>query len=176
MKFNLSIIAAGIIALASCSTGQKMISYIDKIDSLSLALENETRMYENIDSNLIISYISKMDFQMDTLDSLTNISENQKIVAYTYLRKSMKMYLVENPQILEEIEFTKKQLTDLKYDAENKLIGEKEQQLYFEKENESVKALLEKMKMYHQKINSQIRNYELLNPTIDYLIDSLKLN
>lgn len=176
MKTILPIVITGFIFLASCSTGHKMSSYIAKIDSLAVVLEKDAAIYNSIDTTLVITNFANMNIQLETLDSLTDISTFPDAIAYTYLRQSYKLFLMENPLIIKEIGLAKDQLIDLKYDAENKLISNTELQIYIEQESKALTALQNRMELFQKRINSQLKNYELLNPKIEFLLDSLSQN
>jgi len=177
MKIGLSIIITGVLILASCSQGQKRAEYLVKIDSLSGVLKNDLSEYnKSIDSELISFYLKNMDSQLIVLDSLDSLSIIPENFDYSELRQSFNLFLEENPQISEEASICQSQLTNLRFDAENKLINNDQLHTYFEQESNAVSSLQNKMELFQKRIKSQTKNYELLNSKIKYWLDSLSQN
>ena len=176
MKIGWSMILACILFLNSCSSGRIIKEYTAKIDSLTFALESNSFEYFKIDTIQIIAKLHEMEQQTELLDSLNVNHSLPTLLEYNNMQQSFNFFLRENAEILDEVEFSKKQLFDLKFDVENKLIENNEAKLYFELELDAVADLQRKMDLYSQKIQMQFHNLELINPKIDNLIDSLSNN
>lgn len=176
MKISLTILVAGILVFASCSPGKERIAYIAKIDSLLVVLANDDSTFQSIDTTLISYKIKNIDSQLAVFDSIDSVSIISEKVAFIELRNSFELFLEESPQIIEEVITCKTQLENLKYDAENKLVDNEKLTQYFNQESNALTDLQNEMALYQKRINLQLNNYGLLNPRIEYLLDSLSKN
>jgi hypothetical protein len=176
MKICLTILVAAVIGLASCTPGKERIAYIAKIDSLSAVLAKDNKAFQSIDTALIFSKIKKIDKQLAVFDSIDSVSLISEKGNYSELRNSFNLFLEENPQIIEEAQTCKNQLDNLKFDAENNLVNVEKLKQYYNQESNALTLLQDKMGLFQKKINLQLNNYELLNPKIEYLLDSLTKN
>ncbi|HEY9113126.1 MAG TPA: hypothetical protein VIN10_00410 [Bacteroidales bacterium] len=176
IQTKLSILVAGIMVLSSCSQEKKRPDYLTKIDSLTTVLANDASAFQTIDTTLISSKIKNIESQLANLDLIDSSLRIPERINYSEISKSFKLFLEENNQIIEEINFSKKQLSNLRIDTENELLNSDDLKLYFEQECEAVAILQHKMELYQKKINSQLDNYEVFNSKIGYLLDSLSKN
>jgi hypothetical protein len=176
MKNSLTILVAAVLVFASCSPGKERLAYINKIDSLSAVLAIDAKAFQSIDTALIFSKIKKIDKQLSIFDSIDSVSLIPEKSNYSELRNSFNLFLKESPQIIEEAQTCKNQLDNLKFDAENNLVNVEKLKQYYNQESNALTLLQDKMGLFQKKINLQLNNYELLNPKIEYLLDSLTKN
>lgn len=175
MKTGKLLIVTCMIIYSSCSSGKKIKEYVVKIDSLSLAFESKAKVYQSIDTILLLANLREMERQFDKLDTVA-INSLSALNAYSKVRQSYNLFLVENRVVLNEIEFSKKQVQDLKFDIQNNLVSNSEAQKYISQEMTAINDLSQKMGLYHKEIKQQMHNFELNYPIIEHLIDSLAKN
>jgi hypothetical protein len=173
MKISLTILVAGILVFASCSPDKERLAYINKIDSLLVVLANDDSTFQSIDTTLISFKIKNMESQLAVFNLIDSLSQIPEHANYSELRHSLRLFLKESPQIVEEAKTCKSQLDNLKFDAENNLVNDEKLKQYFWQESKALSDLQNKMDLFNKKINLQSKNYDLLNPKIELLLDSL---
>ncbi len=163
--------------LTSCVNTQFYADYLKKVDSLNASLEASASSFEQIDTTKIISQNIRVKKNLDSLNKLQVQIVQTTINEYSYIKKSYKTILREYPLALKELQYSREQLTALKHDIENRHLEEEMIKTYFSQEEDAISLLKEKMKMMGEVAKKQMDRFDLLNPEVEMVIDSLsKLN
>ena len=92
---------------------------------------------------------------------------------YSYIKKSYKTILREYPLAMEELQYCRNQLTDLKHDIEHGHLDEQMIKTYFSHEEDAISLLKYKMEKLSEMAEKQTERFGQLNPQIELMIDSL---
>ena len=159
--------------LFSCNNKPDVKTYLSKIDSLSLSLEESASAYKDIDTAEIRQYYVEIETQINELKDYNNIINTSPVISYNKTKNNFNDFLKTYPVLMHELKYTKAQLSDLKHDIENRNLNQDNLSLYMDQERQSVYVLKLKMDHYSQQLKLGMINYNRLNPEIKTLTDSL---
>jgi hypothetical protein len=166
-----------LVATLSCVNYKFYEAYAEKVDSLQATLEASATSFEQIDTTTIAFQNSQIKQNLDSLSSLGEEIVSATVNDYYYIEKSYKTFLREYPLAMEELQFCRQQLTNLKHDIEHRYLDEELIKSYFSHEEEAVGLLKQKMEILGKTANRQMETFDRVNPRIDLMIDSLsKIN
>jgi DNA repair ATPase RecN len=141
-----------------------IISEIDRFDKQVNEIKT-TNIYDEVKNNL--AFFAK---------NMKQLPENPKHLKcfnnYSDLRRDCKNYF-KNNNLKKDLEYSKKQLTNLERDITNNAITNKQFLKYFTSEYEANHQLLMKYKNHIKAQNKIIKNFNNYNPVIKEMIDSL---
>lgn len=167
------------IAATSCKpsvTEQRL----QKIDSLIVVIDSCAGALEKIEYNKVVEYHNNAESQLDFIAKhyLDTMSAELSIFLSDYRadRKSLGRLKKSYDDQLNEIEYSKKQLNDLRSVVEQKKLTDEEYAEFYGMENESVfmaKKMVENMKYWYATSKD---HYEKANPRVTAIVDSLKAN
>jgi hypothetical protein len=162
-----------LLTTVSCVNSKFYETYSEKVDSLNATLEASASSFEQIDTASISDQNRRIKQDLDSLGSLDGMLVSATINDYSYIKKSYKTFLREYPLALEELQYCRKQLADLKHDIEHRHLEEDDIKSYFSHEEEAVGLLKQKMEILGKSANRGIERFDRLHPEITLLIDSL---
>lgn len=173
MKTLLFVICAFSLFFYSCDHSKDTKQYLSRIDSLSLALEKSASDFETIDTASIHKKYQLIDEQLEMLYASYNNYDQASVSNYNNIRKTFSDVADAYPDIINELAYTRSQLSDLKYDIENGLLSQEKTQMYFSQEKRSVRVLKLKMDFYRKQLKSGFNQIEHIYPEMKNRIDSL---
>lgn len=159
--------------LFSCSYEPNTKIHLSKIDSLSISLEESAATYTKIDTAYIRQYYLKIEDQLNEVIGYDNIINTKAVISFNTIKNTLGGFLNLYPVLMTELNYSRIQLANLKYDVENKQIKQDVFNLYFDQEKQSVRVLKLKMDHNSRMIDISIQNYNALEPEIESLTDSL---
>lgn len=177
MKYVVFMSVSLMLALSSCNN-QVEKERLSKIDSLGTHLNHVREVVTAVDSALIVRRLDEMnhtgewllDNLTDTLDRQTGLVVGDYLRCQKFYRKSMDRYkLVRN-----ELEYSEKQLQNLRTDVKNSFYSEEEFKGYFETEATSVERLVnatDELEGTYEAVNQQ---YQKFKPSVTEILDSIK--
>jgi len=173
MRIVLFVICTFTLSFYSCDRTGNSKQYLDRIDSLSLSLEKSAVGFETIDTASIHEKYHLIDSQLELLFTLNNNNDQADVNKYNNIRKTFFNVVNNYPAIIDELEYTRSQLSDLKYDIEHHNLDQENEEMYFSQEKQSVKVLKLKMDFYQEQLNSELIHFENIYPEIKKKLDSL---
>ena len=160
--------------LVSCTNTQFYTDYAVRVDSLGASLEASASSFEQIDTSLISDIANTVGAGLDTLKAYRFDSVSASMLNdYSYIRSACKTILREYPLAMKELQYSRDQLFNLKHDIEHRHLEEEMIDKYFADEMEAVSRLKEKMRMLVESTRLQAEEFALLNPHIEFMIDSI---
>ena len=139
-----------------------------------MSLEAGASSYEQIDTLKIKEQFKTINDNLDLFKADSNIAKIKSITIYNHVRKAYKTFLREKGSVSKELNYTRLQLDDLSSDVENKSLDEQELSQFFEQEEKAVVVIKETMDYYQQRMTTQMKIFDELNPAIEQLADSIK--
>ncbi|MEI6821381.1 MAG: hypothetical protein WCL51_05570 [Bacteroidota bacterium] len=186
MKKILSIVfiisVIGLLLTTSCKHKDNTQYKLAQIDSLTLILDKTELMLTELNDDSIKAMMNDTHLMHDVLLSVSKtklktleISDNNQLDS---IDKQFKEYIEIHTKNLEEFKYSRKQLTDLKYDLEQHNVNEKKFDEYYQTENTSVNNLFNIVSSSLDKVKQNIEKYKLMNPTIKKLMfeNKFKIN
>ena len=171
-SLQIFLLALLIISITSCQTKTNKLQ-VSRVDSISYRMEETAKVYFEIDTVKIDSFYSIVLFNLNKLSEIENQENQELLMDYGTLKKGFKEFIKRKPYTLEELEFCRKQINDLREDAENGLLSDEDFELYLKHEANASQSLRVQMSYYQARIASQVKKFEQLNPQIDSLINNL---
>lgn len=162
-----------LLVFGSCSNRQFYETYSTKIDSLDNTLEASASSYENIDTSLIASQHKVIRQNLDTLVLFPEASLDTIVVQYRYLQKKYKTFLRDHPLTIQELNYCRRQLIDLKHDFDKRNFEPETAKIYYKSEEEAVDFIKKRMDAYKALMRESMEKFNLLQPEIVVLLDSL---
>jgi len=175
MRLFLLLIITIALSLFSCQNKPDTKTYLSRIDSLEIFLEESASVYESIDTAMIRNQLAVIEEQIELLKPFDNINIAKPVISYKIIKNAYEDFLKANPAVKIELSYTRLQLTDLRYDIENNQLGEEIASMYFDQEQQSVRVIKLKMDYYSSLVKSNSANYLALNTELNKLTDSLEL-
>ena len=172
--FPLLIITIALL-LFSCQNKPDTKTYLSRIDSLEIFLEESASVYESIDTAMIRNQLAVIEEQIEQLKTFDNIDIVKPVTSYRIIKSAYGDFLKASPAVKIELSYTRSQLTDLRYDVENNQLSEEIATMYFDQEQQSVRVIKLKMDYYSNLVKSNSANYLALNTELNKLTDSLEL-
>jgi hypothetical protein len=170
-------IALLLLFLISCS-GKKIEKQVVKIDSLEKIMTSLAQELKEINKDTIENRYQTYKRTNDTLakhiKELRNDESWKYICAYQNVNEPFESMTLKYYQYQSEIDSSIKQLTDLKHDIKAKLLSDKEFDVYFTNESNSVKSLFEKVGEEIEITVRQMKNYDTVHPYLVKLINNHK--
>ena len=106
-----------ILFIYSCQNKPDVKYYSSKIDSLETSLEESAIAYEMID-------VSNIEKELAIISEIIdNIHDEKAVVFYELAKNEFENYLKTRKSILKELNYTRSQIADLKYDIEKGLLN-----------------------------------------------------
>lgn len=178
-NFLIGLIAISAMWATSCKpsiTEQRL----QKIDSLIVIVDSCELALKKIEYNKVVEYHNNAEAQLDFISKhyLDTIPAELGMFLSDYRadRKSLGRLKKSYDDQLNEINYSKEQLTDLRGVVEQKKLTDEEYTEFFSMENESVfmlKKMVENMKYWYA---TSKEHYEKANPRVESIVDSLKAN
>ncbi len=168
------LLAFVILSFASCQTNEDKLKVL-RVEGISYKMEETAKVYFEIDTLKIDSLYSVILFNLDRLGKLGYQDDHKLIMDYATLKKGFKEFIKRRPYTIEELEFCRNQIEDLREDAENGLLSDEDFELYLKHESNASQSLRVQMSYYESRIAAQVKKFENLNPQINSLIDSLNI-
>lgn len=163
-----------LLALSSCQTQADKYN-VSRVDSISFKMEEMAKAYLEIDINDVSKSYKTILLNIDTYNNIKKPIDNKLIFEYGTLKKGFKEFIKSNDATLAELKDCRNQIATLKEDAGNGLLSDDDFKLYLKHEANASQNLRVRMSYYHNRINSQIKKFETLNPHFEQLLDSLAL-
>ena len=163
------LLAVLMISLASCQTKTNNLQ-VSRVDSISFRMEETAKVYFEIDTIKIDSFYSIVLFNLNRLGKMETQGNTELLMNYGTLKKGFKEFIKRRPYTLEELEFCRKQINDLREDAENGLLSDEDFELFLKHEANASQSLRVQMSYYQARISAQAKKFEQLNPRIDSLM------
>ncbi len=163
------------LSLFSCQNKPDTKTYLSRIDSLEISLEESASVYESIDTAMIRNQLAVIEEQIEQLKPFDNIDIAKPVISYKIIKNAYEDFLKASPAVKIELSYTRSQLIDLRYDIENNQLGEEIASMYFDQEQQSVRVIKLKMNYYSNLVKSNSANYLALNTELNKLTDSLEL-
>lgn len=173
--FNISLLFASFIVLFSLSSCQTQADKynISQVDSVSLRMEEMAKAYLEIDIDEVNTSYKTILLNIDTYNNIKKPIDNKLIFEYGTLKKGFKEFIKSNDATLAELKDCRNQIKTLKEDAGNGLLSDDDFKLYLKHEANASQNLRVRLSYYHNRINSQIDKFEILNPQFEQFLDSL---
>lgn len=161
-----------IIMISSCGPNipkEKMA----QIDELKVILDSAEQRITAIDStetfDIIQSYQERLEFYQNTLKDTLPREEASFVDSFFRLRKMLTKFTASYTPIRSELKISKKQLEDLRFDAENGLLEEKHFDEYIELERENVNKVAYATHDIMGTMEKWIPTYQKKLPRVDSL-------
>ena len=136
-------------------------------------MEETAKVYYEIDTLKIDSFYTIVLFNLNRLGKMKIQESNELLLNYGTLKKGFKEFIKRRPYTLEELEFCRKQINDLREDAENGLLTDEDFELFLKHEANASQSLRVQMSYYQARIAAQVKKFEQLTPRIDSLVNTL---
>ncbi len=162
--------------LSGCVKVEFYRNYSLKVDSLSHVVEEMAGTYGSLDSSGIVNAYDSLERYLDSLSRFPDTTLDSLANSYRYLEKGYKTFWRDHPLILSELQYTRDQLHDLKYDIEHYQLDKGLIKGYYAEEAGSVKKLKDRIDLNMMDIQIQLQQYREITPQIIYLLDSLNMN
>lgn len=147
---------------------------VAKIDSLQQSIDSSQQMLAQLDTTMMFNYANHYFDNINYIKSTFNDTIETEtaffIDKYYGMRKTMKLMQSQYHDNAEELQITKQQLSDLKHDAEEGLLEEKQFDKYLELESENVLKVKSLTNQLVDAYEATIPAYDEMNPKIDSLI------
>lgn len=173
MKKVQAILFVTLFVFASCTEGQFFKTYSTKIDSLKNTLEASASSYETIDTILIASQYLTIRQNLDSLVIFPEVTLDSNVVKYGYLKKKYKTFLRDHPLTIQELNYSRAQLADLKHDFNKRNLDIESAKTYYQTEEEAVVYIKKRMDAYQALIRESMHTFNSVQPDIVFLLDSL---
>jgi hypothetical protein len=157
----------------SCDQTRETIVYVSRIDSLLVSLNESALGFESIDTAIVSQYFQQTENMLDSLNQKNNIHDHLAVNKYNNIRNSFGNFINTYLTLVNELNYTRSQLADLKFDAEKNNLSFARVSLYFEQEKQSVHVLKLKLDFYQKQINTASVLYINTITEIENLPDSL---
>ncbi len=178
--FTISVIV--LLLTTSCKHKDTTQYKLAQIDSLTLILDKTELMLTELNDDSIKAMMNDTHLMHDVLSSVgkaklkaLELSDNNQLDS---IDKQFKEYVEIHSKTLEEFKYSRKQLTDLKYDLEQHIVNEKKFDEYYQTENTSVNNLFNIVSSSLDKVKQNIEKYKLINPEIKKIMfeNKFKIN
>ena len=161
-----------ILVLTSCNKTNNQY-YVDQIDNIEFQLVNALDSYSTIDSIPIIEIRKNIKTSCNRLTDLKDTIISSTFIPYSQIDKSMKQILRMDTRIKKELKTSRKQISNLLYDAKNNLIDTVLLSQYIEEEKRILLLVVDRMKFNTDKVRTELIRYDSLNQIINqYLIEN----
>jgi hypothetical protein len=142
---------------------------------LSTELETAAKMYESLDTVLIMEQYETIKNYQDSFAIFPEVSLDNRLINYKYLGKDYKTFFRGHPLTTRELDYTRRQIRDLAYDISEYQLEEQEVITYFAQEKRSVKKLVERMNYNRELIQDGMAEFLVKQPQIEVFWDSLSM-
>jgi len=177
MKLKLFLVAiVSIFISTSCNTVNNAEN-VKKIDSLKVIIDKIDKLNSQLDENTTTSIYDEVKNNLSFfVEHMKELPQNQKHLKcfnnYTDLRRDCKNYF-KNNNLPQELEYSKRQLSDLEKDVTNNAITNEQFLKYYTSEYESNTGLLMKYRNHIEAQKRIIENFNKYKPVIQEMKDSL---
>lgn len=170
MMINRVFLIISVFVLWSCGVSEQQRFYLTKIDSLQTMLDSAENQYQLLDTSSLSKSINAIDDGLTRLRAIDTVwSDSVKV--YAFIGKSLKEFHDEHFQIMEEIDYSEKQLSTLKKDIRKGRLTEKQMENYYHDEEAALGQLLHKMWFNKESIEYQLQSFDYLQDKIERMID-----
>ena len=151
---------------------------ISSIDSLYRAVLSADSLIRYVDVEKISGYkeeiVTNMGYiQKNFNDSMTN-ELRILLTDYYAIRKPLRVLLSRTEFYMQELNYSKEQLQNLKHDIEQGTIEKEQFSKHLETENQAISGLVKEIRQYTDVLNTKIEFFIRTNPSILELIRKLK--
>lgn len=164
MKYIISLVS--ILFLFSCENNSNP-QIVKQIDQISDQLEDALAAYNKIDSIEVSNIRRKVKSNclriVDSKDPIVTTT----FIPYSHIDKSMKQIMRMDGRIKKEVNISKSQLKDLRYDAKNDNVDKELLEIYFAEEKDIILKLIDRMEYNTQQVILETTRYDSLNPIIE---------
>jgi hypothetical protein len=157
----------------ACTDTKFYKEYANRVDSLKATLEASASSFERLDTARIANLRSQVYSNLDTLTKLEPEHVMTAVNEYRYVGKSCKTISMEFPLVEEELQYSRIQLQALYHDIRHRHLEPEKVKLYFNQEQEAIGMVKRRMEVLVNLSEQQLQNFELLNPKVESIIDSL---
>jgi len=173
MRLLTYMICSGLLIFYSCDQTRETTVYVSRIDSLIVSLNESALGFETIDTSIVQQYYHRIENLIDSLNQRDNNYDHSAVNSFNDIRNSFSNFISAYPALVDELQYTRSQLADLKFDVEKNTLDFAQVNLYFEQEKQSVHVLKLKLDYYQKQINSSYNLYINTNPKFEKQLDSL---
>jgi hypothetical protein len=163
--------------IISCS-GKKVEQRVAKIDSLTKIIDSVDQKLTLINKDTVKNRYSTYKKTIDTIakhmKELRTDESWKYICAYQEVRKPFKTLTFNYDIYKAEIDSSVRQLANLKHDIKAKLLSDKEFEIFFKNECNSVNAVYFKVSKNIETVSRQMKNYDTVHPYLIKLINDHK--
>ena len=173
-KYVLLFLIIGLAFNACKNPNEKEIA---DVKALIVSVEDSEKFLFAVDTSKVFSFKRQMEKDLMNFNSIqdTLTKEEAFKVGDIFASKKRLFRLESNyPELIREIEFSKKQLNNLKQDLENQVMKKEDFKLNFATEKAAVKDLEGKINKSIQNIEVDLQKYELDREELLELIEKRK--
>jgi len=174
IKFIIVLIVS--LSLASCYNAE-IGDGLSKAEEIKTKLEDIKEDFKSINNDTISMIYNIMKQDVDTIAKYTNKFPDNKEWRDAYGIYSDAMHMAKGyfkKSYNKEIEYSEKQIADLKTDIESKSLKIDSIRVYLLDEQKAIEILEEKIKIHIETSNQIIDKYNRTKPIVNQYIDSLK--
>lgn len=175
-KIKFIIVLVVSLSLASCHNAEVGDS-LEKAEEIKKELKDIKNDFESINSDTISLIYDIMKQDVDTIAKYTNKFPDNKEWRDAYGIYSDAMHMAKNffkRSYDKEIEYSEKQIQDLRTDIENKAFKIDSIRIYLLDEQQAIETLEERIKIHMEISNQIIDKYNRTKPIVNQYIDSLR--
>jgi len=170
-------IVFGLLIILTACTGSHDSEELQKIDSLSMVLDETELMFAEIEIDSLSKFYSVFQSNSDDIKTFYNKEDEeewQTICRYSDLKKPFRNVVEYYDNIITELEYTRQQLDSLKFDLENNLLSEEQQSKYIADEEKAVGYLHQTV--YKNLATSKVvmKDFDSLNTLVEKVIVKIK--
>ena len=152
-----------LVVMISCQEKNRTDHYLSRVDSLHRVLEENAAKYHlAIDTASIRSDIETIDRWIREIDSSGQATGAMIATSCNLVKSEFEVILSTYGPVANEIEFTRRQLTDLRYDLRSRLVKDEVAERYCREEERSLQVLLLKLQHYESVARTSRENFESL--------------
>jgi hypothetical protein len=149
-----------------------------RIDTLQYSLNDMQMSLQSIDTvqlrQVFKEYSSTVSLLRTVEDYERKDDEWRTINQFGYIRKPLRNLLGMYSELNENVQFSKKQLSDLQHDLKKRVIKKTEFNEYIIEEEKEIFLLKDQIDLMIQNVNSQLIAYDTLRPKILKIVESYK--
>lgn len=150
-----------------------------QIDTLSILLDKTELMLNEMNQDSITAMLKNTSLMNKAIAPYShtklNMQERSDYFQLASIEKQFKNYLADRIKGIEELKYSRKQITDLKIDVEKHKIKDKKYDEYFQSENTSANNLFNMVKSSLYKVKQNIETYNTFKPVITKLMAEKKI-
>ncbi len=174
MKKHVLILFTLLLGFVACKNAYE--KEIGEVEGLITMVDELEKAVLSVDTSKAFAAKRKMAMDIKAIDNLNDTLDRETAFRLDELFKDKKVIFRFNTNytsILDQIEYTKKQLADLKQDLNNGLITKEEFDTYYAIEHSSIMDLNTQINKSVAGVEEAVQAYELFKGDIDKLINDL---